>query len=412
MAAYQPTGIKKIFHDTRRFFAKNWLRLQPALQIGITGSQGKTNTTKIASEVTKSLGSTITTDINLDTSFNVPITALKVKPWTKYIVWELGIDHPDEMDQHLQIAKPQIGIMTGISPVHTDAEHMGSLDILIKEKRKLIEALPEKGYAILNYDDINVRSMATYTKAKPIWYGTNPDFCTAWTNKEHIQIDLNGTHVLIHHKDESFTIKTKLIGTFHAYNILAGYLLLKLLTKKQNLALDYQSIIDRITPLRGRMNIESGPFGTVLLNDSLRANPASTVAGLESLNQMLYTTGRKIAVIGEMGELEHPEEEHRKTGELLAQLKLDYVLCIGPLRKFTINEAIKSGFPADRISYADDVFKAAEELKSILKPGDLWYLKGSLLRNYKRIVQLLNNEKVCCHEIICPYSHCGYPETA
>ncbi len=406
MAVYQPTGIKKLFHNTRRFFAKNWLSLQPATQIAITGSQGKTNTTLLIQHVCQYFGPTVVTDTNLDTTFNVPITALKVHPWTKYVVWELGIDHPGEMAHHLEIAKPTIGIITGISPVHTDKEHMGSLQTLIEEKRKLIEALPPSGTAILNFDDINVRNMGTFTKAKVKWYDSNST-SDMWVEKDTIQVSLEGTQATFHFDGETFDVQTKLIGVHHVQNIMAAYLVMKTI-QPHAMAKDFNTAIASIVPLRGRMSVDPGPLQTVLLNDSLRANPASTTAGLDTLNKISYPSGKKIAVIGEMGELEKPEEEHRKTGEQIAQLKLDYVLVIGPLRKYTIDEAVKNGFPQDKIAYAEDVFQAADILKQVLKPGDLWYLKGSLLRNYKRIVQLLNGEQVCCNNVLCPYEHCGY----
>lgn len=406
MSLYQPTGIKKIFHNTRRFLAKNWLLFQPATQIAITGSQGKTNTTNLITYVCKYFGSTVVTDINLDTSFNVPITALKVRPWTKYVVWELGIDHPGEMDQHLQIAQPTIGIITGISPVHTDKEHMGSLETLIAEKRKLIEILPKSGTAILNFDDTNVRGMASFTKAKVEWYDSDST-SDMYVDPESIQLSLEGTQATFHFHGATFDIKTKLVGIHHIQNLMAAYLLMMVIQPNAT-SVQFNEIIAPIVPLKGRMSIDKGPLNTILLNDSLRANPASTFAGLDSLNRIEYKNGRKIAVIGEMGELEKPEEEHRKTGEQIAKLKLDYVLVIGPLRKFTIDQAVKNGFPKEKIDYATDVFEAAEKLKAILKPNDLWYLKGSLLRNYKRIVQLLNGEQVCCHEVLCPYEHCGY----
>lgn len=379
----------------------------PGLQIAITGSQGKTNTTNIITRICQSFGDTVVTDLNLDTSFNVPITALRIKPSTKYIIWELGIDHPGEMDRHLEIAKPKIAIITGISPVHTDEEHMGSLKKLITEKRRVIEVLPENGTAILNYDDDNVRSMAEFTKAKVLWYGSDSKKCDIWVDKKTIKVSLEGTTAMFSDKDSKFEIKTKLIGIYHVYNLMVGYLIMRLINDKST-ATDFQRIIADITPLRGRMNIEPGPLHTILLNDSLRANPQSTYAGLRTLDEIPYKKGRKLAVIGEMGELENPQLEHKKTGEQIAKMKLDYILCIGPLRKFTIDEAINKGFPKNKIEYAANIFEAADKLKLILQHDDLWYLKGSLLRNYKRIVQLLNGEKVCCEEILCLYSHTGY----
>jgi len=406
MSSYQPTGFKKIFHDTRRFLAKTWISLMPGVQIGITGSHGKTNTTLVVAKLLSEFGQTVTTDINLDTVYNVPITALKVMPWTKYIVWELGIDQPGEMDYHLQIAKPTIGIVTGISPVHTDYDHLGSLENLIKEKRKLIEILPDDGFAILNADDENVKTMSQHTKAKIIFYGTNNDL-NVYVDKKTVAVSLEGTSFKLTDGGESYEVATGLIGVHHIYTLMAGYCVLKA-AQISNFQKKFIEIVKNIKPLRGRMSVEKGPFDSVLLNDSLRANPESTFAGLKTLDEIPYKNGKKIAVIGEMGELEKPEEEHKKTGVELAKLNLDYVLCIGPLRKYTIDEAVKQGFPKDKIDYAENVFEAAEKLKKILMPHDLWYLKGSLLRNYKRIVQLLNGEEVCCNKVLCPYEHCGY----
>ena len=407
MSSYQPTGIKKIFHDTRRFLAKTWISLMPGVQIGITGSHGKTNTTLVVAKLLSEFGQTVTTDINLDTVYNVPITALKVMPWTKYIVWELGIDQPGEMDYHLQIAKPTIGIVTGISPVHTDYDHLGSLENLIKEKRKLIEILPDDGFAILNADDENVKTMSQHTKAKIIFYGTNNDL-NVYVDKKTVEVSLDGTSFKLSDGGESYEVTTGLIGVHHIYTLMAGYCLLKATQASTNFQKKFLDTATTLKPLRGRMSLEKGPLNTVLLNDSLRANPGSTKAGLETLEKIEYTNGRKIAVIGEMGELADPTHEHKKTGIELAKLKLDYVLCIGPLRKYTLQTAIENGFPKEKIGYAEDVFGAAEQLRKILKPHDLWYLKGSLLRNYKRIVQLLNGEDVCCNRVLCPYEHCGY----
>jgi len=336
----------------------------------------------------------------------VPITALRVRPWTKFLVWELGIDRPGEMDFHLQIANPTISCVTGISPVHTDSDHMGSLANLILEKQKIIQNMPETGTAILNHDDENVKNMSGKTKAKIVWFGSTKD-CDIYFDKNSIKIDLDGTSADFYIEGKKTILKTTLIGAHQVYNIMAAYLTIASAVKKPFLDIFQRNLME-ITPIRGRMNVEKGPTNTILLNDSLRASPTSTYFGLKTLEKINYSKGRKIAVVGEMGELADPEAEHEKTGRELANMKIDYVICIGPLRKFTMEEAIKSGFPKEKIIYAKDIFEATSILKKYLKPGDLWYLKGSLLRNYKRIVQLLNNDKICCREIMCPYEHCGY----
>lgn len=408
--SYQPKGLKKIFHQSRRFLAKKWLSLFDPLQIGITGSQGKTSVTQFLAKILNSDAPTVVTDVNLDTNFNIPITALKVKPWTKYLVWELGIDHIGEMDKHLEIAKPKIGIITGISPVHTDKEHLGSLENLIKEKRKLIENLPDKkngGVAILNFDDENVKNMAPFTKAKVLFYGTEKKKCQIYFDTKKIKTTIKGSQFTLKYKNRNYPFKTKLIGTHHAYNFAAIFACL--LAIFNNSKKSYRLIkkgLKIIKPLRGRMSIEKGPLKTILLNDSLRANPKSTDEGLKTFYQIDYKKGKKIAVLGVMGELYDPILEHKKTAQTLIKFPPDIVIGVGEYRKYTIETAIKLGFPKDRVFYAKDVFETAEILKKIIKSGDFIYLKSSLLRNLWRVIKILKNEPVCCPQEICPYEHC------
>lgn len=398
--SYQPSFYKQIFHSSSRFLAKHWLSLQPTLQIAITGSHGKTNTTNVLAKILETIGNTIRTDLNLDTTYNVPITALKIMPWTKCAVFELGIDHSGEMDSHLQIVKPKIGIITGISPVHTDQEHLKSLDTLIKEKRKLIETLPQDGYAILNYDDEHVRTMSSYTKAKIIWYGTDKKNCDVWVDPKSVRVSLNGTSFKLRInkptrfntfvKNRTSEVKIKLIGKHHIYTIMAVVATLLVINKLSKNAIDpFQCFktLKSIQPLPGRMSVEKGPMKTVLLNDSLRANPTSTKSGLETLSKISYNEGRKIAVLGEMGELEKPEEEHRKIGKLIGKLTIDYLVAIGPLQKFVAEEAVKSGMKEQNIFWAKDVYEGSQFLKKILNSGDLVYLKGSLHRHVERALE-------------------------
>lgn len=381
---YKPPFYKRIFHAFRRFLAKNWLLFQPALQIALTGSHGKTNTTNVLTRVLETIGNTMRTDLNLDTTYNVPITALKVMPWTKFAVFELGVDREKDMNVALEIVKPKIGIVTGIAPVHADKEHLGSLENVIKEKQKLIEAIPKDGHAILNYDDENVRKMAPYTIAQIIWYGTDKKNCDVWVDPKTIHLSLDGTQFKLLSSD----ISTKLIGKHHIYTVMAVYATLQAIKKLKNISVpidQFSEIIKTIEPLPGRMGVEKGPFETILLNDSLRANPASTKSGLETLSEIPYTKGRKIAVLAEMGELEKPEEEHKKIVTLLQDLKIDYAVIIGNLYPHP--------FQSPNIFWVKDVNEGATVLKTILKKNDLIYLKGSLHRHVEKVLELLAEKK-------------------
>ena len=390
------------FRLFRRTLAKIWLKAFARLIIvGVTGSFGKTSSVRAINQVLSIKFKTLQTDLNLDTIYNLPITILSLRPRHQALVLEYGVDHVGEMDYHLSLVKPQIGVVTGITPVHSDSELLGSLEGIIREKSKLLKVLPKHGWAILNYDDASVRKMASETQARIIWFGTN-SHCDYWV--DDIKVDYSGTKFTLHHNGEKMTVKIGLIGKHFVHSALIATAvgqIYKISIK------DIIRALSELTPLQGRMSIEEGPEGTIILNDSLRANPASTISGLETL-VALPCKGRRVAVLGEMGELgKSAEEEHRKVGEKIAGLKIDFFVAVGPLQRFSAQEAINSGMPQGRVFIVNDVFEASQVLKKILKKDDLLYLKASLLRHIERVIFLLRDEKVNCSQSVCHfYKNC------
>ena len=372
--------------------AKLWLLAhQSVTVIGITGSYGKTNTTVAIANVLGAKFKTIQTDLNLDTLFNIPITILHLGDQEK-LVLEYGVDHPGEMDTHLFTAKPKVVVVTGISPVHADKEHFGSLEKIVTEKTKLVSALPRNGFAILSWDNPNVRRMSQASPAQVIFYGTDPQNCQVWADK--VKVSFKGTEFDLHIQGEKIRMRTKLLGSHHAHNLLAATAVG--LTQRMTLK-EIAGAIQKLEPLDGRLKVEPGPKDSVILNDSRRANPESTIAGLQTLADL--PAKRKIAVLGEMGELgRYNEEGHREVGKFIETVKLDYLICVGESTKFIIEEA-KKHLKKDRAIWTKDVFEAAGTLETIIKKGDLWYLKGSLLKHVERIVLLLEGKDVDPDEI-------------
>jgi len=397
----QTSWWKRPFHLLRRKAARFWLKFFPNLTIvGVTGSYGKTNTTRAITQVLSEKFPTLQTDLNLDTVYNLPITILKLRPKHRALVLEYGVDHKNEMDFHLSLVKPQIGVITGINPTHSDPELLGSLEGIIEEKSKLLKALPPQpeGWAILNWDDKKVKKMEEATKAKIIRYGITPE-CDYWA--KDIKVDFSGTSFTLYSQKEEIKIKTGLVGRHFVLNCLAAAAVGRIK------GLSWEEIkrgLGKLKPLTGRLSVEKGPRGSILLDDHLRANPASTLAGLQALVD-LPTKGRRIAVLGEMGELgSSAKKEHQRVGRELAKLKkIDYLISVGPLQKLTAQAAIKEGMKKEQVFWVKDVSEAAEVLKKILQVGDLIYLKGSLLRHTERILLILKGKKVGCKLTLCHY---------
>ncbi len=403
------TPIKKRYHAGRRTLANGWLNgiHSRTTQIAITGSYGKTSTTHGIYHALARHAPTVTTDLNLDTIYNVPITALQLRG-EKYIVFELGIDRPHEMAFHLDIVRPDIAVMTGITPVHSDDKHLGSLDAIIREKRRLIEALSPDGLAVLHREDAHVREMAGHTRASVVWYGTSPE-CDY--RAENIQLTTTGSAFRAVTPAQTFDVETAVLGAHNCVNLLAAVAVAERVGIP---AATVQAAFAALQPLGGRLSVALGPLGLTLIDDALRANPASTRAGLIFLGS-LTSKGQKIAVLGEMGELgDSAVEQHAAVGRDAAGAGISRLICVGDLTRHTAEAAVAGGMPADRVLLAPRVHDAAKILQQFSQPGDMLYLKGSLMRHMERIPLLLEGRRVGCEVISCPFycqcTECEYLE--
>lgn len=384
--------LKQIFHYIRRVVAKIWIIFHRKVEIvGVTGSYGKTNTAEAIATVLSEDFSVLQTDTNLDTRYNIPITVLKLSKEQK-LVLEYGVDRPHEMDYHLFVAKPMMAIITGITPVHADKSHLGSLENIIREKSKLASAVPKNGWVVINWDDQLARQIAEKAKGKVIFFGRNRYHCEFWAS--HVKTGFKGTTFKFHFRNSSHNVHVPLIGKHHIYTAMAAAIVGVLSGMKWR---EIKTGLTKLKVLEGRGSIGPGPKDTIILNDSRRANPASAVAGLQTLADL--PAKRKIAVIGEMGELgKYEEEGHRNVGKKAAQTKPDFLICVGSATKYIADEA-RRGMKKNQVILVRDVFEAAGVLSGILKKGDLWYLKGSLLKHLERIPLILDGREVDPDEI-------------
>jgi len=394
--------LKIIFHQVRRIIARLWLKLHPnVVIIGVTGSYGKTNTVQAIAKALKGQLKTVVTDINLDTIYNLPITLLKINRQTQALILEYGIDRQEEMDKHLELVKPNIAILTGITPVHAQADLLGSLENIMKEKSKLIEAA-DNGKILLNWDDINVKKIAAKLTKKFFTYGVNKK---ANFRADNLRLNKQGLSLTAHFNHQEKEITTNLLGKHFGQEIMAAVAVAALL--KINLDQAIQNLAE-LSPLKGRMSLEKGPKNSLLINDSLRANPQSTMAGLKTLSDIPHR-GQKIAVLGEMGELgQYQNQEHYRIGKIIPELNIDYLITIGPATKMIVQGATENGFPQKNVFWTKNTHQAAAHLDKLLNSKTLWYLKGSLLKHLERIPMILEGKEVACRRVSCHnYYHCS-----
>lgn len=367
---------KKPFHKVRAQIAKLWAKINSQAEIiGITGSVGKT-TTKEA--ITSILGSrfTVASSIgNLDPVFNIPITLLKIRPWTKKVVLELGVEYPGEMDFYLSLAKPNIGVVTRVYWTHT--EFLGDINGVIAEKSKLLEVLPQSGWAVLNHDDEYVREeMAKRTRAKIFSFGTHPHAALQISDFAHLGRE--GSTFKLRSRLKEFPheteIKWKLLGEHNTVSAAAAVCVGLLCGLSEN---EIKQGLERLEPQPHRLNPVSGPAGSLILDDTYNSSPVAAVMALETL-RALSPRGRAIAVLGEMKELgQYEEEGHREVGRKAQEENIDELILLGEATKFIADEAQKNGMKKEQIKSVDRVEEIVELLKKELVKDDVALLKAS-----------------------------------
>jgi UDP-N-acetylmuramoyl-tripeptide--D-alanyl-D-alanine ligase len=409
---YKATKLKAVYHLLIRMLAKYWLKLnRQAKIIAVVGSYGKTTTCQTIHKLLSQISPTIVSDINLDTIYNIPLTILRLRKKHKYLILEVGVDHKNEMDFHLKLFSPDLVVFTGITPVHSDKNLLGSLQGIVKEKEKIVDKLGKNKWLVANKDNKFVAKIAKRHGEKTIYYSLKNADSEVYANK--IKFTTKKTSFVLNSQKKALKLSGSFVGNqFVAAIMAAAGIAVIEKTPVEKLV----KLAKSIKPLKGRMSLEKGPSQTILINDSLRANPASTRAGLETVSSL--KTKRKIAILGEMGELgEYKNQEHEKIGNLINSLDFDYVIAVGPLMKL----ASKKIEPQNTIVFsAKNVFEAADFLVNSIKPrkGDIIYLKGSLLKHMERVILIANGKKVGCKVVSCPfYNHClsckylrsGYP---
>ena len=378
--------FKKPFHLVRFFAARSYAKFFPReIFIGVTGTVGKTTTVAAANLVLGQKFKILSTTPSLDPILNIPITILKLKPNTKKVILEMGIEYPTEMDIYLKLVQPAVGIVTSIAYQHS--QFLGDLANIAKEKGKLIRQLPKKGFAILNYDDLIVRKMADETEAEVIFFGTDQKHCHVWAG--NIKIENLRTSFELNYGVERVRIDYPLLGFHQIYPALAAAALglssgLTLSTIKKGL--------EKVEPQDHRLVPIEGMNGSTILDDSYNGSPVSVEAALDTLNRI--PARRRIVVLGETKELgKFSEEQHRQIGRLIYKHRVDLVLLGTGDANFIATELTTLGFPSDRMEINCQNPQITRKLIKVLGKGDVCLIKGSRSLRLDEVVKKVVKKK-------------------
>lgn len=356
----------------RAYLAKQYAKIYPKeIFVGVAGSVGKTGTVEaclavLSYKYKQSL--LLATNPNLDPVLSVPATILKMTPFTKKVILEMGVEHKGEMDFYLSLIKPEVVILTRISYSHS--EYLGNINEILQENGKLIESLGKSGVAILNFDDSNSKKLVNQCKGSVVYYGLDSEHCIIWAG--NLRIENFKTSFELNLGVERVKINYQLLGLHQVYPALAAAALgviCDIPLTKIKLALE------SILPQEHHLQVVPGPNGSIILDDTVNCSPADLDAAIDTLLQI--PARRRILVLGEMKELgQYSDELHRGVAQRIYKEKLDFVFLGQGDTGIVADELKRLGFWEERVEENLQNSKLVGKLLKFLGKGDVCLIKG------------------------------------
>jgi UDP-N-acetylmuramoyl-tripeptide--D-alanyl-D-alanine ligase len=295
-------------------------------------------------------------------------------------VLEVGTNHPGELAPLLDLIQPRFGVITNIGREHL--EFFGDLAGVAAEEGTLAELLPADGKLFLNGDSEWTEPLVRRTRAKVVRVGFSAG--NEWRARNP-RLERNGMvfHVDAPQPEFSGAYRINLLGQHQVANALFA------------LALGAELGVNRMQMERGLAECEPAKMrlqvwewsGVRVLDDAYNANADSMVAALQVLRE-LPCKGRRVAVLGDMGELgAHRESAHAEVGRRAAELGVEQLIAVGQMAGVMAQAAREAGLT--RVLELAEVEAAVPALKSFLKAGDTVLLKASRSSRLERITQAL-----------------------
>lgn len=352
--------------------------------IGITGSVGKTSTKEMISAVLSQKYNVLKTEGNFNNEIGLPLTILRIRREHKVAVVEMGISEFGEMHRIAKVAKPDICVMTNIGQCHL--ENLIDRDGVLRAKSEIFDFLKPDGHIVLNGNDDKLITVQEVKGVKPVFYYVEDGTAQKADLQYEVTADaienkgLRGLNANLHFPEEVCQIHEPIPGVHNVYNACAAACVGRIM------GLTNEEICEGIAhakTIAGRTNLIT--LGDVLvIDDCYNANPVSMKASLDVLAQ---AEGRKIAVLGDMGELgENERELHYEVGKYAANTGVDILFCCG-----TLSEELAKGAQRGhtKVMYFAEREKLTQTLLNFVEAGDTVLVKASHFMEFPKIVKAL-----------------------
>ncbi|WP_159499647.1 UDP-N-acetylmuramoyl-tripeptide--D-alanyl-D-alanine ligase [Microbacterium sp. 18062] len=341
--------------------------------VGITGSNGKTTTKNLLARILEPEGETVAPRASFNNEVGAPLTMLRVRQDTGFLVSEFGASGPGEIARLAGLVEPDLGVVLMVGMAH--AGGFGGIEATFAAKSELVRALRPGGLAVLNADDARVRAMAPIAAERDAsvrWFGHSAE---AAVRASDVEVSASGTRFTLTVDGESAAATLRVLGAHHVMNALAA------VAAATALGVGLAECVARLETVEIAERWRMQPLGSDrirIINDAYNASPDSMTAALRTLAQITGPAERMVAVLGAMSELgEYAGEEHDRIGELAVRLRIPRIVVIGTEARRMYISAIAEGSWSDEAVFFPDADEAYDYLLGELRDGDRVLVKSS-----------------------------------
>jgi UDP-N-acetylmuramoyl-tripeptide--D-alanyl-D-alanine ligase len=363
--------------------AHRWRKRHPIPLMAVVGSSGKTTTKEMAVGILGKRYKVMKNPGNLNNLIGLPLSLLKMDSEDQVAIVEMGMNRRGEILRLTQIAEPQVGILTNISPVHL--EGLGSIEGVAEAKGELLEGMGAKGRLIFNADDPRAKALSKGFRGERLSFGVqNPADWMALDIRMgadgQVSFQLNGG-------GRTISISLQLLGRHQVYNALAAA------AATSSLGIGMEEMKEGLEAFLSppmRMELMTIGKGVKIINDAYNANPPSMEAALRTLQEV--SDGRKIAVLGDMWELgDYAEQAHQELGRAAQAYGIDLLFLLGQFAAQVAHGAIEAGMSLQAIYIGKDHPDISHRLAQTVRDGDWMLVKGSRIMKMEEIIRELRD---------------------
>ncbi len=354
------------------------------LVVGVTGSVGKTTTKDMLSCALATRYQTHATAGNFNNLIGLPLTLLAASASDEVVVAEMGMNHAGELARLTEVARPTVALITNVGTSHIG--FLGSRENIARAKAEIVGGMtataeatgPVKPCLVLTDDNdfgafiedgfcrpagvevlrvgmgaqsaVRASNLTLDDESRPSF---TLHFADGW--EAPVSLDAPGRHVV-----SDFLIALAIADRLGADRAAAA------------------EAIAHMPATHMRLEVLSAPGKPRVIDDSYNASPSSMAAALDVLCSM-QCTGRRVAVLGEVGELgAEATRLHGYMGAYAAGKPLDLLVFVGGENAREMAEAARTmGFSEDRLEVLPTAQAALDTIGPVLAEGDLVLAKGS-----------------------------------